>query len=63
MRFYFRNFIFPVLLGFIFLIAQSPAKAQSRSTPPELHGAYRFERANWVYVHLQGTPHQIGFEN
>jgi len=28
---------------------------------PDLHGAYRFERANWIYVHLQGTPHQIGF--
>lgn len=30
---------------------------------PSLHGAYRFQRANWIYVHLDGTPHQIGFEH
>jgi hypothetical protein len=64
MRFHFRSFLFPVLLGLILIAANPPiAKAQSQSTPPELHGAYRFERANWVYVHLQGTPHQIGFGN
>ena len=30
---------------------------------PKLHGAYRFERAHWIYVHLDGTPHQIGYEH
>ena len=64
MRCHFRRFLLPVLLGFILVAANFPmAKAQSRSTPADLHGAYRFERANWVYVHLQGTPHQIGFGN
>jgi hypothetical protein len=28
-----------------------------------MQGAYRFERANWVYVHLEGSPRQIGFQH
>ncbi len=64
MRFHFRSFLLPVLLAFLLATAQSPAAdGQARPTPPQLHGAYRFERANWIYVHLQGTPHQIGFGN
>ncbi len=26
-------------------------------------GAYRFERAEWIYVHLEGSPRQIGFQH
>ena len=34
------------------------------SAPPELSGAYRRPKNNgWTYVHLEGTPHQIGFQN
>jgi len=34
------------------------------SAPPELRGAYRLpEKNGWTYVHLEGTPHQIGFQN
>ena len=28
-----------------------------------LAGAYRFERGGWTYVHLQGSPEQIGFQH
>ncbi|MGO8720809.1 MAG: C45 family autoproteolytic acyltransferase/hydolase [Acidobacteriaceae bacterium] len=64
MRFQSRSFILPVLLGIILFPGKSPtASGASRPTQPQLHGAYRFKRANWIYVHLQGTPHQIGFEN
>jgi len=28
-----------------------------------LGGAYRFERGGWIYVHLAGTPAQIGFQH
>lgn len=32
--------------------------------PKELNGAYRLPKKNgWTYVHLHGTPHQIGFQN
>ncbi|MGC1297000.1 MAG: C45 family peptidase [Alloacidobacterium sp.] len=28
-----------------------------------LEGAYSFERAGWTYVHLQGSPDQIGYQH
>jgi hypothetical protein len=46
---------------FSFLPMSSP-KAGARNT--ELNGAFRQPQKNgWTYVHLQGTPHQIGFQN
>ena len=40
----------------------SSSKAAAAS--PELHGAFRLpEKNGWTYVHLQGTPHEIGFQN
>lgn len=30
---------------------------------PNLQGAYKFNEAGWTYVHLQGTPQQIGFQH
>ncbi len=38
----------------------------SRATPQEseLKGSFRQpEKNGWTYVHLQGTPHQIGYQN
>jgi hypothetical protein len=26
-------------------------------------GAYRFEQAGWIYVHLEGSPYQIGYQH
>jgi hypothetical protein len=34
------------------------AKAASDAQP-----GYRFERGGWIYVHLEGSPSQIGFEH
>ncbi len=48
---------------FLALLACIPLTCQSQSKTPALHGAYRFQRAHWIYVHLDGTPHQIGFEH
>ena len=28
-----------------------------------LQGSYRFERDGWIYVHLEGSPEQIGFQH
>ncbi len=36
---------------------------QAGSADPRLHGAYRFEQNGWTYVHLQGTPEQIGYQH
>ncbi|MGH9326708.1 MAG: C45 family autoproteolytic acyltransferase/hydrolase [Terriglobia bacterium] len=33
------------------------------SPDPRLNGAYRFSRARWIYVHLEGTPSEIGFQH
>ena len=65
MRRHFRTFFFILFLGCIVCLGQSQA-ASTASTPapsPQLKGAYRFERAHWIYVHLQGTPQQIGFQH
>jgi hypothetical protein len=26
-------------------------------------GGYRFERAGWIYVHLEGPPHNVGYQH
>jgi hypothetical protein len=41
--------------------AQSPDHPVTRS--PDLKGSYRFERGGWVFVHLEGSPHQIGYQH
>ena len=44
--------------------ARKPARAQDAGTKdPRLQNAYRFERGGWTYVHLEGTPEQIGFQH
>jgi hypothetical protein len=43
--------------------SQLPAKQATAKQDPRLGHAYRFERAHWTYVHLQGTPTQIGFQH
>jgi hypothetical protein len=45
--------------------ASVPAKsgAQGAAKDPRLAGAYRFERGEWTYVHLHGSPGQIGFQH
>ena len=40
---------------------QSPDHPITRS--PDLHGAYRFDRDGWIFIHLEGTPRQIGYQH
>lgn len=42
------------------LCAAAPA---SSATDPRLQGAYKFTDGGWTYVHLEGTPEQIGFQH
>jgi len=47
----------------VLLVLLSGPSAAAR-TAGELSGAYRLPAKNgWTFVHLQGTPHQIGFQN
>jgi hypothetical protein len=39
-------------------------RARAAKTPDELQGAYRLPAKNgWTYVHLQGNPREIGYQN
>lgn len=37
--------------------------AMPASSDRRLQGSYRFSLGRWLYVHLQGTPSQIGFQH
>src|SRR5271155_1407755 len=39
------------------------AAAQRGADNPILAKAYRFERGGWIYVHLEGSPHDIGYQH
>ena len=39
-----------------------PLKAAPEADP-RLRGSYRFDQNGWIYIHLQGTPEQIGFQH
>ena len=49
------------------LVAASRSGQRPASPPPDssadpaVKGAYRFERGGWIYVHLEGSPRQIGY--
>ncbi len=45
-------------LASIALHAATPSQSD-----PRLHGAYKFNENRWTYVHLRGTPQQIGFQH
>jgi hypothetical protein len=42
--------------------AGPPANVDLSKTEPA-KGSYRFERNGWIYVHLEGTPAQVGFQH
>ncbi len=39
------------------------AKVVAAASDSRLAGAYRFKKGGWTYVHLQGTPDQIGYQH
>jgi hypothetical protein len=49
------------------LASASPAWASGRLAGPEADSkalpGYRFEKGGWTYVHLEGSPAQIGFQH
>jgi len=45
------------------IVAATPAAARDHENDPRLRGAYKFREGGWTYVHLQGTPEQIGFQH
>jgi hypothetical protein len=47
------------ILSFVFAAITFAANIKDS----RLEGSYRFERGGWTYVHLQGSPEQIGFQH
>src|SRR5450432_1718813 len=43
--------------------SESGLHAQRGSSDAILAKAYRFERGGWIYVHLEGSPHDIGYQH
>jgi hypothetical protein len=55
---------FVAAIFFAGLLSISTAFAKQSSSVDELKGGFRApEKNGWTFVHLQGTPHQIGFQN
>ena len=47
----------------VLLTSALSASAAAPAPDPRLQGAYKFNEGGWTYVHLQGTPEQVGFQH
>ncbi len=55
-----------IALGLLFLSVTAFRSFQWKPTISEddrMKGSYRFERNGWIYVHLEGSPEQIGYQH
>jgi hypothetical protein len=62
-----------LLLAAACILLETPRVAASNSSAPitkipaandpHLSKSYRFERGGWIYVHLEGSPHDIGYQH
>ena len=59
-----RLVLWMTAVSFLFGQASSASSAQTAAgSDARLKPAYRFERAKWVYVHLEGSPADIGYQH
>src|ERR1700761_1317683 len=51
--------------GLCLAVAFAAAVGQTASTPhpDNLGHSYRFDRGGWTYVHLEGSPEQVGYQH
>ena len=45
------------------LVLSVASCSKAPTTDPRLAESLRFERDGWIYVHLEGTPEQVGFQH
>jgi hypothetical protein len=45
------------------MCAAQAQKAASAASDPRLQKAYRFQQGGWTYVHVEGSPSDIGFQH
>ena len=51
------------LAAIFFVVAACAAQRVESSSNPRLQKAYRFQKGGWTYVHLEGSPADIGFQH
>jgi hypothetical protein len=51
------------VLPLLLTAALAAVSASSQSADPRLNGSYKFHDGGWTYVHLQGSPEQVGFQH
>ena len=59
-RLWFRGELMLILLAVFSSAAQAAAPGQADA---RLQKAYRFQQGGWTYVHLEGSPSDIGFQH
>ena len=51
------------ILGFVLALTCIALAAPAGSPSPRLQKAYRFQQGGWTYVHLEGSPSDIGYQH
>ena len=51
------------LAGLLLTLASIATAGSQGSADPRLPKAYRFQQGGWTYVHLEGSPSDIGFQH
>jgi hypothetical protein len=52
-----------VVIELVLALAGVALAAGSDSSDPRLQKAYRFQQGGWTYVHLEGSPSEVGFQH
>ena len=58
-----KNFSLCIRAAAILLALTCAAFAAANQSDPRLQKAYRFQQGGWTYVHLEGSPSDIGFQH
>jgi hypothetical protein len=59
----FRTITKFALAGLVVTLAASALATSAAPSDPRLQKAYRFQKGGWTYVHLEGSPGEIGFQH
>src|SRR6202043_3378524 len=51
------------VLGLMLAVSCAAVAAASGSSDPRLQKAYRFQQGGWTYVHVEGSPSDIGYQH
>jgi hypothetical protein len=58
-----RTIVIFLAAVFAFTGGKRDAVAGARADKDRLQGSYRFERDGWIYVHIEGSPENVGYQH